>query len=592
MQSHARCCIRYPYTKTPLFKLTIIIMKCKYIVFLVLLSLFSSYAKSQLITDFETDAKIKSISIYDCWEESPFRTGKLKGNFKIVDNPKKGVDEVTGLVHNGSQKVLGAQRSIHGSNMCGVRIDFKEPIILPTNALAIHINMLRPVDGKLMLVGLGRRLDWDDQPEDVEQFWVPSWTEVIANSWCDAVFRVWTTGNIALHSIVVIPLCESPHNDEEGFLYYIDNIYIDTSLNPRIATPQRYATAIDKTKLSTDSTSYLSSIDFESSVGTQTIEVGQEKTGAVYKYVEDAAIYAKPGEKIAVKPNYVGKSMHAYLYLDAQNNGNFEVPIRIGSTPAENKDLVAYSYYNGVNSAGESVSADSIALPAFTVPQDLAPGAYRMRLKLDWNSHKPEGYGSQSRFLAAGSYTDFMLFVGDSVATVSDVQLNGAVLTESGESLSSVKVPAYQPLTVKMSPAAGFRCEGLKVTSGFNISSTSNKDRHGNVKYLTMESPIDTEYFTIPAQYIVGDVRIEGKMVEVKDDNGGSGANEIADSQSDGIGIKIVKDGIVLHSEKPVDIQICDPSGTIIYSRKSFKGEERVSLQPGIYLINDKKIIV
>lgn len=555
------------------------------------MSFFGLGASAQLITDFETEAKIKSIGIYDCWEESPFRTGQLKGNCRIVDNPLKGADEVTGKIHNSSKKVLGAQRSIYGSNMFGVRIDLAQPIKLAGWYQFFHINVLSPVSSKLMLVGLGRRMDWGDQPGDVEQFWEPCWSEVYPNSWCDAVFRVYTADDIEIHSIILIPQCESPHNLDEGFLFYVDNISLNTSQTPLITPPQRYVTAVDKSVQITDAGSYLSSIDVESPAGTQTIRVDQQNSRAIYKYVEDAAVYARPGERITVRPNYKGEKMHAYLYLDSQNNGNFEVPYSISTTSSANKDLVAYSYHNGLNSAGDTVSADSIALPAFTVPQDLAPGAYRMRLKLDWYSHKPEGSTSNSKFRASGSYTDFMLFVADSVARVSDQQLNGRVLGEHGESMNNATVPAFTPLTVKLSPAEGFKCSGLKVTSGFNINSNTNKDRHGNVQYLTREFELDSEYFTIPAEYLIGNVLIEGRMVEDRgDSNGDSGVNDIAAGNQQELQITTTKQGVTLRASKPVDITICDLSGTILHSLPAFTGEQHITLLPGIYLINNRKV--
>lgn len=569
-------------------------MKHKLLIFCVLLTLCVFCGKSQLITDFETDANIKSFSMYDCWEESPFRKGLLKGNCKIVDNPHTGVDEVTGKVQNGSSKVLGAQRSIHGSNMFGVKIDFKEPILL-TTAKWFHIHMFRPVEGRVMLVGLGRRLDWDDQPEDVEQFWEFSVTDVMPNSWCDAVFLVWTSGNIALHSLIIIPECESPHAAEEDFLFYVDNISMTTSDKPTIEVPTRYPIAVSATKKNSDSNSYLRSIDFETPSGTQTITVDQQKSHDMYKYVEDAAIYAQPGDKISVKPHYSGQNMHAYLYLDLQNNGRFDIPKQVNSVPGANLDLVSYSYLSGLNSNGDWATSDSIVLPSFRVPEGLDPGAYRMRLKIDWNSAKPEASAYGSKFLASGSYTDFMLFVGDSVATVSDIQLNGAVLGEWGQSLANTRVKAFSPLTVKMCPANGFKSGGLKVTSGFDISSKSNKDRHGNVKYLTSEFQFDTEYFTIPAQYVVGNVLIEGEMLEDKPEVNGPAAVDGVNGgygSHNGLRLRVIVGGVVIQSAQPGDVRICDAAGSVLFSRRAFKGEEFVGLQPGVYLVNDKKVIV
>ena len=61
----------------------------------------------------------KSLGVYDTWEASPFRTGKLKGNYGVVANPS--VDNA-----NSSSRVLAVQRSRYGSNTFGVRIGLNE----------------------------------------------------------------------------------------------------------------------------------------------------------------------------------------------------------------------------------------------------------------------------------------------------------------------------------------------------------------------------------------------------------------------------------------------------------------------------------
>ena len=52
-------------------------------------------ASAQTTISFETE-DFKSIGVYDQWSESPFRTGALKGNAAVTDNPDKNVDEVLG----------------------------------------------------------------------------------------------------------------------------------------------------------------------------------------------------------------------------------------------------------------------------------------------------------------------------------------------------------------------------------------------------------------------------------------------------------------------------------------------------------------
>ena len=84
-------------------------------------------ASAQTSITFDTNDYAK-ISVYDQWEESPFRLGLLKGNAGVADNPDKSVDQVLGIAPNATNKVVAFQRSRDGGNAFGVRIDLKEPI--------------------------------------------------------------------------------------------------------------------------------------------------------------------------------------------------------------------------------------------------------------------------------------------------------------------------------------------------------------------------------------------------------------------------------------------------------------------------------
>ncbi|MBQ2126421.1 MAG: M60 family metallopeptidase [Bacteroidaceae bacterium] len=113
--------------------------------------------------------------------------------------------------------------------------------------------------------------------------------------------------------------------------------------------------------------------------------------------------------------------MHGYIYIDADSDG-FESGIE-GYKPGG--DLVAYSFYgsetnedNGYNSVGNYIFGDGrnvLDPPAFVAPT--APGVYRMRYKIDWNSIDPKG-DNNSNFGGTiaktdGCIVDVMLRVGD-----------------------------------------------------------------------------------------------------------------------------------------------------------------------------------
>lgn len=171
------------------------------------------------------ELKIASVGVYDVWPESPFRTGELEGN--------------TAMVKCGSGHVIGAQRSRFGSNRFGVRVDLHKPLAVSPDTLYVHVFIHKPVAGRVMLVGLGSRRERKGQNPFAEQFWELSRTEVESSRWCDAVFAVRCAAGIDIRSLVIVPDCESPHRLTEDFLFYIDDIEVNSSSEPR--TPRKAA---------------------------------------------------------------------------------------------------------------------------------------------------------------------------------------------------------------------------------------------------------------------------------------------------------------------------------------------------------------
>ena len=190
--------------------------------------------KADLITDFENNEDYKDIGVYDVWEDSPFRTGELEGNFEVVENPFLETKDNGGEGFNNSNYVLGAQRSRYGSNRFGVRVDLKEPFELSPDSKFIHVLIHRPKEGRVMLVGLGSREERLHQNPMTEQFYVVSSNKVKTDCWDDAVFEIKGAEGVLIRSLVIAPDCESPHDLEEDFLFYIDDIEINENPLPRI----------------------------------------------------------------------------------------------------------------------------------------------------------------------------------------------------------------------------------------------------------------------------------------------------------------------------------------------------------------------
>lgn len=209
-------------------------MKVKHYIALAALTLpLAASAQSNEI-DFETTAGYKSVGVFDTWENSPFRTGTLNGNVKVVNNPNKAADELAGEV-NPSEKVLAFQRSRFGSNTFGVRVDLTEPIALSQTTKYVHVMLLKPRAGRVMCFALGSRADRPWQSKEVVQVEASCISIVDANNkWYDAVFALSGANGVNVHSLVIAPDVESQHDVTADYVAYIDNIVVNSSPYARV----------------------------------------------------------------------------------------------------------------------------------------------------------------------------------------------------------------------------------------------------------------------------------------------------------------------------------------------------------------------
>lgn len=111
--------------------------------------------------------------------------------------------------------------------------------------------------------------------------------------------------------------------------------------------------------------------------------------------------------------------MHSYAYVDYNSDGSFNTTLNADGNNAG--ELVAYSYYNsntnattGTDSRGKSysygVGVGADKMPSFTIPENLTPGDYRLRFKIDWNSINPCGATVEKD---GGVIVDMTLAVGE-----------------------------------------------------------------------------------------------------------------------------------------------------------------------------------
>jgi hypothetical protein len=496
-----------------------------------LIALLPAAAMAQQTIDFETSTGYTNIGVYDCWEQSPLRLGTIAGNAAITTNPDTEENEILGYAPNSSATVLGAQRSRFGSNRMGVRVDLAETFELTTTTKYVHVMVYTPVASRVMLVGLGSRTERTGQNKYAEQFWELSSNSIEANRWTDMVFAVKGAGGIDIRSLVLVPDCESPHNMTEDFLFYIDNIEVNSSATPKTiydyyALNHTKDTALDRTDRYSTAVSLKGSAD-----GDQTIEINQQNDKLLYQNYLTKHFTAKAGEKLTPAIAYSGTWMNAFFYIDYNNDGKFEPLFNADNTPAEGGELVSYSFCSttddnsaGTNSLGTSISGgdrNNSTLPAFTLPATLKPGAYRLRYKIDWASSDPAGNNSSDNDIVTngGVIADVMLYVHTDAVAVNDNQLNGEVLAADGAKLNNYSAAHGTAFKVQIAPEKGFEQDGLTVFYGYNLGD-DQYDKYGNPQWqsaaMARTQFDENGYGTIPAEYMVGsNVRLEGNNAEV-----------------------------------------------------------------------------
>ncbi len=141
---------------------------------------------------------------------------------------------------------------------------------------------------------------------------------------------------------------------------------------------------------SSNSSRYLNSVAFTG--GTyefSPLTIATSGYSPIYYNKTSKVFYAQAGATITPQIGYEGAWMHGYVYIDYDNNGEFNT----------DDELVAYSGYmqNGVwrNSKGEQFADGGVcppsSTPSFIIPEDIPSGDYRMRVKVDWDSPDPCG---------------------------------------------------------------------------------------------------------------------------------------------------------------------------------------------------------
>lgn len=537
-------------------------MKIKHIAALAALTLPMS-ANAQSI-HFENN-DYKSLGVYDTWTESPFRTKELAGNYGVIANHLKDVDPELGVAPNTSENILAVQRSRFGSNTFGVRVDLNETFELTKTTKYVHVLLNRPYEGRVMVIGLGKRKDRPGQSPETEQFWAMSTSNVPANRWYEVVLPIKGNGGIDIYSLVIVPDCESPHNETMDQACYIDDIEVNNTPTTK-HTYGYYQINFDKDQKNMHSGRSLSSVQlFTENEVRQTVTLASRDK--VYHNIENTTLRAKPGETLTPRFEYKGEWMHGYVYLDVNQNGRFEAPIdeNMALVDEAGDELYAYSFYggdrdnSGYDSEGNYITGNDrsrVNPPSFVLPTTVKPGFYRMRYKVDWNNVDPGGCVDPSNYIYnnGGAIVDVRINVHEDEVQVNSANRNGAVLKADGNSLDGIKVPFNKPLRIKVVPSNGFSYTGVVIKHGYNFEGDSVQCDVKQWEQVTIDaSEFKNNEYEIPAEYMDGNVAIEGLFVSEENDPANKSRYEVTTVTDQGFAenttwysMQIGKEGYVL----------------------------------------------
>lgn len=177
----------------------------------------------------------------------------------------------------------------------------------------------------------------------------------------------------------------------------------------------KYPTYFYRDQAVTHATRRLNSI----SLNDQTIDI-PDNTRLYNRINSTITFTAAAGDTVKPSFNFSEDWMHGYVYMDLDNNGLFNVLQPIDGVIAEGTDLMSFSYYDGYNSSGEALSDNNtMETPSFIIPEDLQPGTYQMRYKVDWNNYNPAGSIAEEDDILTngGAFADIKIVITDGAST-------------------------------------------------------------------------------------------------------------------------------------------------------------------------------
>lgn len=544
--------------------------------------------QDKTLCDFETPESYKSVRAYDTCPTSPFNLSNLKGNVQVVENDLNAEDSELGFAPNGSNYILGVQRSRYGSNTFGALVELKEPLALKRETQYVHVKFYSTQDAPVMLIGLGNRDDRPWQPATTEQFWSVPTSKVHAGAWQDVVFPIMGANGISIKSLLVVVDRQSPHNQMSDFAVFIDDITLSSKANPFFSKSVYPINFEENTAHTRGDGRYVKNIK----LGSQSVAINQNTDKKLYFNKTENIFLAKPGETVNPTIDWKGEWMHGYAYLDKDDNGKFDVDYtNSGVTNA--RDLVSYSYYKDKNSAGSRASGDcGVGLPSFKIDNDMKPGIYRMRYKVDWDNVDPGGSTATGNLITGngGALIDVLVNIhNDEVNLFRATEengggLNGDVLLADGKQLTGRTTPFGQAFVIKSKPAEGFVLDYMKIRHGYNLEGASTKNENQQWKEFVVQASqfVNNEY-TIPANCVDGDIRI---VPFFKSD-----PTSVNDATVKAFEVKAGQGEMTLTAAVPTHVDIVSVQGSTLFNG-TVEGTQTICVHKGVYVVNGEKVLV
>lgn len=260
---------------------------------------------------------------------------------------------------------------------------------------------------------------------------------------------------------------------------------------------------------------YVRSITMNGGTSPFSVSVYSTTRQAVYVDKTDHVFEAYAGENIQPVVNWAGEWMHGYLYIDYDKDYTFSYTLGSDDYPTADGELVSYTFYSpsgsqwGKNSKGETTENNSRLddVPSFTLPESLAPGEYRVRLKIDWCHLDPCGHPDEIPNTLTGNggnIVDFTLRIVERPATYTvtlpETVENGTLTVMNGSAAlvpGANTVEENSELTITAEPAQGYRLESLTVNgSAFTSGDTYTVTGNTEIAVSFAEIPVVTHIIT------------------------------------------------------------------------------------------------